>query len=98
MKTAIRNTIDLLKHCRKMRKAGGQGAYTSDANWLVNMAINRKAGWLDDPTEYRGSCMPVPVRQVTANGAIVIRKGKYPPIAAGRFYSLLRLVAHEVNS
>lgn len=33
--------------------------YTRDPAWLVTMAINRKAGWPDDPSLARGSAMPV---------------------------------------
>lgn len=44
-------------------------SFTNDPAWLVNMAINRRAGWPDDPSHMRGSCMPV--------------NGKYPRKAAG---------------
>jgi hypothetical protein len=42
--------------------------------------------------------MPVPVRQNTPNGTIIVRRGKYPPKASGQFYVMLRLVAREINT
>lgn len=55
----ICNTINHLRLCQRARAAGMQTSYTHDATWLVHQAINRRAGWLDDPSEYRGSAMPV---------------------------------------
>ena len=43
--------------------------FTLDPAWLVTMAINRKAGWPDDPSLARGSAMPV--------------QGRYPKRAEG---------------
>lgn len=34
-------------------------AYTTDPEWLVDMAVNRRAGWPDDPSLSRGSAPPV---------------------------------------
>ena len=34
-------------------------AYTTDPAWLVDMAVNRRAGWPEDPSHSRGSAMPV---------------------------------------
>lgn len=88
MDSPIRNTINHLKLCRRARAAGYQVAFNTDPAWLVNMAINRRAGWPDDPSHYRGSCMPV--------------NGRYPVKAEGdgRRYSFrhLRSIAYEINS
>ncbi len=48
------------------------------------MAINRRANWPDDPTHYRGSCMPV--------------HGRYPRKAEGLEYGHLRVIAREINT
>lgn len=58
-------------------------SYTTDPAWLVNMAINRRAGWPDDPSTSRGSCKPV--------------GGKYPQKAIGEAHGHLRLIAGEFN-
>lgn len=83
-KAAIRNTTHHLQACRAYRAAGGRVSYTTDAAWLVNMAINRRAGWPDDPTHSRGSAMPV--------------NGRYPKKAEGDAYRHLRLLAQQINS
>ena len=94
----VRNTIEHLKLCRKARAQGYPVRYTTDPWWLVNMAINRRAGWFDDPSEYRGSAMPVPVRQATKLGVIVIRLGKYPAKAQGREFMELWRLSRKLNS
>jgi hypothetical protein len=48
------------------------------------MAINRHAGWPDDPSHTRGSAMPV--------------DGKYPHKAEGIRYSHLRNLARAINT
>ena len=80
----VRNTINYLQRCREARAAGYLVAFTTDPAWLVNMAINRRAGWPDDPGHWRGSCMPV--------------AGSYPKKASGVTFNHLRLLAHEINS
>ncbi len=80
----VQNTIRMLRARQAYRAAGGVVSYTTDPVWLVQMAINRRAGWLDDPTFSRGSCMPV--------------NGRYPKKAAGDAYNHLRLIAREVNT
>ena len=55
----VRSTIEYLRTCIRARKAGYPVSYTTDPEWLVDMAINRRAGWPDDPSHARGSCMPV---------------------------------------
>jgi hypothetical protein len=77
--SAIRNTINLLKHRQALRAAGEFVSLNNDPSWLVNMAINRRAGWPDDPTHTRGSAMPT-------------TDGRYPPRAYGdQFIELWRL-------
>lgn len=80
----IKNTIAHLKACIAARKAGKHVSYTTDSHWLVDMAINRRAGWLDDPGFTRGSCMPV--------------NGKYPAKAEGDRYFCLRRLASKINT
>ena len=80
----IHQTLNYLRRCRAARAAGQLVAFTTDPAWLVQMAINRRAGWPDDPTHYRGSCMPV--------------NGRYPRKAEGLGYGHLRLIAREINT
>ena len=80
---AVRATIDLLRRCQAARAAGHSVYLTTDPAWLVTMAINRKAGWLED-LHTHASCMPV--------------GGKYPRKAEGDAQRHLRRIAHEVNT
>lgn len=48
-KSKIAATIEYLKRCQDARRAGYPVAYTTDPTWLVDMAINRRAGWVEDP-------------------------------------------------
>lgn len=84
MSSPVANTIKFLKRCQAARKDGSRVSLTNDPAWLVDMAINRRAGWPDDPSLARGSCMPV-------NGA-------YPKKASGDYFSHLRLIASEINT
>jgi hypothetical protein len=59
-------------------------AFTTDPTWLVNMAVNRRGGWPDDPSHTRGSAMPV--------------DGKHPHKAESDQYSHLRNIARAVNT
>lgn len=104
----VRGTIAWLRRCRDRRSAiraaeaagevhPGQYAvcYTTDPEWLVDMAINRRAGWPDDPSHTRGSAAPV-VRFWP--GRMVAPILQYPRSAEGdRFASLARL-ARAFNS
>jgi hypothetical protein len=81
---AWRGTLKTLQSCIAKRNAGQPVAFTTDSHWLVNMAINRRAGWPDDPSGFRGSCLPV--------------GGRYPKKAEGLAMNHLRLIAGEVNS
>ena len=82
--SALRQTLNYLRQCRAARAAGFPVAFTTDPAWLVQMAINRRAGWPDDPTHSRGSCMPV--------------NGRYPRKAEGLEYGHLRVIAREINT
>lgn len=54
----VRATIAYLKQCQEARAAGYPVSYTTDPEWLVDMAINRRAGW-PEPVHERGSCIQV---------------------------------------
>ena len=83
--TPLGATINRLKACQAARAAGYPVSYVTDPAWLLDMAINRRAGWPDDPTTSRGSAMPV--------------NGVYPKSAAGDYgYRALRLFADRVNT
>jgi hypothetical protein len=92
MKSPVRATLDYLRLCVAARNAGMRVSYTTDARWLVHMAINRRAGWPDDPTEYRGSCMP------NAGGSTLPIGLRYPRKAAGAAFGHLWLIAREINT
>ena len=83
-RTPIAATIQLLRRCQKARATGYPVAFCTDPTWLVHMAINRRAGWPDDPSHWRGSAMPV--------------NGKYPRLAEGIRYNHLRQIAYRVNT
>jgi hypothetical protein len=80
----IRTTLDYLRRCRAARKAGHAVSYTTDPAWLVEQALNRRAGWPDDPSCSRGSCRPV--------------NGTYPKKASGGAYHDLQRLSRQVNS
>lgn len=82
--TKLHNTISWLKTCQEARAEGFPVSFTTDPAWLVQMAINRRAGWRDDPSLSRGSCMPV--------------NGRYPKKASGDYFAHLQLIAREVNT
>jgi len=56
--TQVRNTINYLKKCQDARKAGYPVYLKTDPAWLVNVAINRRAGWPESRVIF-DSCMPV---------------------------------------
>lgn len=78
-----RAAIDHLLRCREARAAGYPVHLTTDPRWLLNVAINRRAGWPDDPSFERGSAMPV--------------GGRFPAKAGGDYYRHLVLAARAVN-
>lgn len=97
----IRGTVAHLKLLRerraKVRAAEAAGrrfgqhpvSYTTDPEWLVDMAINRRAGWPDDPSFTRGSAVPV---KRWWPGRMVCPIYQYPKTAVGdRFWELWRL-------
>ena len=82
--TQVAATIAYLRRCQTARAAGYPVAYTTDPTWLLDMAINRRAGWPDDASLSRGSAMPV--------------NGRYPAKASGDRYNHLQLIAREINT
>ena len=54
----IANTIKLLVVCQEARRQGYPVSLKTDPSWLVNMAINRRAGW-PESRYYFGSCQPI---------------------------------------
>lgn len=54
----IRNTIDYLRKCQQARKHGYPVYLKTDPAWLVNVAINRRAGW-PESSVFFASCQPV---------------------------------------
>lgn len=87
--TRVGATIAYLRQCQEARAAGYPVSYTTDPAWLLDMAINRRAGWPDDPSTSRGSAMPVKGRDGTL---------RFPPKGGGDYYRHLRLIADEVNT
>lgn len=85
MSTPIRATIDYLRRCQAARAAGHPVSLTTDPRWLLNVAINRRAGWPDDPSFERGSARPLP-------------DGRYPPRGGGDYYRHLVLAARAINT
>lgn len=83
--TPARATIDYLRLCQRARAEGYPVSLTRDPRWLLNVAINRRAGWPDDPSFERGSAMPLP-------------DGRYPPKGGGDYYRHLALVARALNT
>lgn len=81
--TKVQATIQYLQKCQAARAEGMPVAFTTDPAWLVNMALNRRAGWPDDPSTTRGSCKPV--------------NGKYPKRAEGDLVRWLQHVARTIN-
>ncbi len=79
----VRDTLAYLQRCRRARGLGLPVSYVNDPAWLVDMAINRRAGWPDDPSHSRGSAMPV--------------GGKYPKKAEGDWFWELFRIAHTIN-
>src|SRR4029077_17608315 len=79
-------TLERLRILQELRVQGvdTRAYYTSDVPWLVHMAINRKAGWSDDPSLSRGSARPV--------------EGRYPPKAHGDYLKDLRLLSGRLKN
>lgn len=82
-KDEVRNTIARLKALQAARAAGYKGVYTDDPSWLIQQAINRRGGYVDDP-HFRGSAAPV--------------NGKFPKKAGGNWQSSARRLADKINT
>lgn len=76
--------VAALRHLQAERAAGRAGRFTRDPRWLVNEAINRRAGWTQDP-HFRGSTPPVP-------------GGHLPRAAQGDAQRHLRQLADALNT
>ena len=83
--TGLRKLINYLKKCQDLRASGCQVSYTSDPTWLINQAINRRGGYLDDPSTCRGSCLPT-------------ERGRYPRKAEGDTSRSLYQLARRINT
>ena len=79
-------TIDYLRRCQRARAAGFSVNLTTDPAWLVEQAINRRAGWLETP---HGD---------TSRGTTQAVAGRFPRKARGDWQRHLRLIAREVNT
>lgn len=82
--TRVGRTIACLRARIDARAAGYSVSFTTDPAWLVDQSINRRAGWLDDPTTSRGSCRPV--------------AGRYPKKAEGDAQRHLGQLARRINT
>jgi len=80
----VRATIDFLRQCQAARAQGWPVRVTTDPAWLVTVAINRRAGWPDDPGHLFGSAMPV--------------NGRYPKRASDQAWRDLGHFAQAVNT
>jgi hypothetical protein len=79
----VTNTIEHLRRCQDARAAGYPVRFTTDPAWLVEQAINRRGGYVEDPFT-RGSCLPV--------------DGKLPRKARGDWQRHLRQLAGFINT
>jgi hypothetical protein len=81
--TRTRSTINYLRQCQATRAKGYKVAFTTDPAWLVNQAINRRAGWFED-LHTRGTTQPI--------------NGRFPRKARGDYLRHLWLISREVNT
>jgi hypothetical protein len=79
-----RATIDYLKRCQLARAAGYPVYLTTDPEWLLDVAICRRAGWVED----RHS------RHIARPRA----DGKLPRFATGDAQAHIRQIADRVNA
>lgn len=79
----VRNTLRYLRACQAARAAGIPVYRTTDPAWLVQQAINRRAGWLED-SHTRGTTQPI--------------AGRFPRKARGDWQRHLRLLARAINT
>ncbi len=81
-KEQVRATVEHLKRLKAAKAAGRKGYLTEDPTWLVQQAINRRGGYVDDP-HARGSAIPV--------------KGKFPKKGGGDWERHAMQIAQDVN-
>lgn len=81
--TKVGATVEYLRRCQEARAAGVPVRLVTDPWWLVNQAVNRRAGWVEDP-HYRGTSQPI--------------RGRLPRKCRGDWQRHLRLIAGEVNT
>jgi hypothetical protein len=79
----VQATVSYLRRCQEARATGYPVSFTTDPAWLVNQAINRRAGWFEGGFT-RGTTMPV--------------DGRLPRKADGDWQRHLRQIASEVNT
>ena len=79
----VQNTIEYLKTCQAARAAGYPVYLTTDPEWLLDVAVCRRGGYLDDP-HFFAVAQPV--------------KGKMPRKAQGNEQSHLRQLADRINA
>jgi len=83
--TTNRATIEYLKRCRSAKDAGYPVAYTTDPDWLIDMAINRRAGWPEADPHTHGI-------------ALLNHRGTLARKWAEDWQRHVRLFAREVNT
>lgn len=83
LKLQTRSTIAHLKLLQEARAKGYKGTFTEDPRWLVEQALNRRGGFVDDP-QCRGSALPLP-------------DGRYPPKAGGDSIRHLRQLVDRIR-
>lgn len=88
-KTKTRATIDYLKKCQEARAAGYPVRFVTDPAWLVEQAINRRAGWVEDP-HYRGTSQPI-------SGCFSNGVPRLPRKCCGMWQRHLWRIARDVN-
>lgn len=79
----VRATVEYLRACQAARAAGCRVSFVTDPGWLVNQAVNRRAGWLEEPGA-RGSSQAI--------------AGRLPRKCRADWQRHLRLIAGEVNT
>lgn len=84
-------TIAYLRRCQAARAAGAEVGYVTDPAWLVEQAINRRGGYVEDP-HARGSSPPIACGHGSSRRDPLYRK------ARGDWQRHLRLIAREVNT
>lgn len=81
----VHNTVAWLKLCQRARREGYKVCQTTDPAWLVNTAINRRAGEIEDPGSGR----------MTGRAN---HRGGFPRKLGGDYQRHLWLAAQEINT